>query len=96
MATKKDLFKEIDRLNKKYCKGGKNRLVVSQAYGGYQVCLTGKKKKSGGYYKGSLNSGCASITNGHDTATNTLNSLYKSDSRGWLSSDIKYYNRKAR
>lgn len=44
MARKNDLQHEIDRLNNKYCKSGKNKLKLSQAYGGYQVVLTGKTK----------------------------------------------------
>ena len=94
MATKKDLQYEINRLNNKYCKGGKNKLGLHQAYGGYQVVLTGKRKKAGGYYKNSLGSGMASITTGYESATKTLDSLYRSDSKGWLGSSVKIYNRK--
>lgn len=94
MATKKDLQYEINRLNNKYCKGGKNKLTLSEAYGGYQVQLTGKRKKAGGYYKDSLGSGCASITYGYESATKTLDALYKSDSKGWLRSSVKRHNRR--
>ena len=93
MATKKELFAEVNRFNTKYCRSGKNKLTVSQAYGGYQVQLTGKEKKAGGYYKGSLGSGRASVTQGYGNATQTLNALYKSDSKGWLRSNINYYNK---
>lgn len=61
MATKKDLQYEIGRLNNKYCLGGKNKLRLSEAYGGYQVQLTGKRKKTGGWYKNSLGSGCVPV-----------------------------------
>lgn len=44
MATKKDLEREVERFNEKYCKSGPNKFAISQAYGGYQVVLTGKKK----------------------------------------------------
>ena len=93
MATKKDLLFEVNRLNKKYCKSGKNKLGLHQAYGGYQVILTGKRKKNGGYYKNSLGSGCTSITTGYDNATKTLDKLYQSDSKGWLNSTVKFYNK---
>ena len=92
MATKRELEIEVERLNEKYCKRGKNEFAISYAYGGYEVVLTGKRDKKGNYKKGSLGSGVASITDGHDSATNTLNSLYKSESRNWLQSQVKYYN----
>lgn len=94
LATKKDLQYEISRLNNKYCKGGKNKLTLDQAYGGYQVQLTGKRKKTGGWYKNSLGSGCASITTGYESATKTLDALYKADSKGWLRSSVKHHNRR--
>ena len=94
MATKKDLQKQVDYLNNKYCKRTKNELKISQAYGGYQVVLTGKTYKRGKktfYRKGSLGSGVVDIGNSwHDTANNTLNGLYKAESRGWLQSQIKW------
>ena len=64
-----------------------------QAYGGYQVQLTGKRKKTGGWYKNSLGSGCASITTGYESATKTLDALYKADSKGWVRSTVKHHNR---
>ena len=67
--------------------------MLDQAYGGYQVQLTGKRKKSGGYYKNSLGNGRASITTGYGSATKTLDALYKADSKGWLRSSVKHYNR---
>lgn len=94
MATKNDLIDEVERLNKKYCKTGKNQLVINQAYGGYEVMLTGKKSKTGRPLKNSLGTGCASITDGHDTASKTLENLFKSESRGWLESLIKFYNKR--
>lgn len=47
MATKKDLEREVARLNDQYCKNTVNHLVVHQAYGGYSVELTGKKYQRG-------------------------------------------------
>lgn len=95
MATKRDLEAEVERLNKKYCKSGKNEFAINQAYGGYEVVLTGKKRKNGEPVKGSLGTGVVSITDGHDTATKTIDAIFKSESRNWLQSQVKYYkNRK--
>lgn len=96
MATKRDLLREIDWFNKKYCKGRPNKFALSEAYGGYQVVLTGKKRKDGHYYKGSLGSGAASITNGYDSPSNTLNDLYRKDSKGWILMDVKAHDDRSR
>jgi len=95
LATKKDLQAEVRRLNAKYCKNTKNKLDISQAYGGYQVVLTGKKHKNNPrkWRKGSLGSAQSNVTYGHDTATKTLNSLYQADSKGWLRSSIKHFEK---
>ena len=45
--TKKDLQEEVDKLNKKYCARTGNELRIQGAYGGYQVQLTGKRRKDG-------------------------------------------------
>lgn len=97
MATKKDLFKEVKRLNDKYCRTGKNQLEVHQAYGGYAVELVGKRnKRTGNLLKGAMH-GAASIGNDwHDTATKTLKGLYNYESRGFLKNQINYYNRKGK
>ena len=84
----KDLENEVNRLNEKYCKYGKNKLVINRAYGGFAVYLTGKTNNKG------LKSAVIDVTDGHDTIKNTLNSLYKIESKGWLHSDIKYYEKK--
>ena len=55
MATKQDLQKEVNRLNRKYAKNQPNQLEISQAYGGYAVELTGKVdkwSKKYNYYRG--------------------------------------------
>ena len=60
MATKKDLVQHVNYLNEKYCKNTKNHFVISQAYGGYSVALTGKTYKRGKrtyWRKGSIGSG---------------------------------------
>lgn len=92
--TKKDLQNHVDHLNNKYCKNTKNKLVIHQAYGGYQVMLTGKTYNRGNktfYRKGSLRSSGVEIGNTwHDSAKNTLVGLYKAESKGWLQSQIKW------
>ena len=41
--TKKDLVSYVKFLNEDLCTNTKNHFVVTQAYGGYGVSLTGKK-----------------------------------------------------
>jgi hypothetical protein len=98
MATKKDLQNYVDELNGRYCQNTKNYLIISQAYGGYCVVLTGKTYYRGSkkhYKKGSMGSAAAYIGNPyHDTATNTLEGLYKADSRGNILYTIKCYERR--
>lgn len=101
MATKKDLVQHVNYLNEKYCKNTKNHFVISQAYGGYSVALTGKTYKRGNrtyWKKGSIGSGHGSTGANpyHDTATNTLNSLYKAEAKGWLQSNLKHYEKHGR
>ncbi len=91
MSNYSDLKDEVKRLNDKYCKNSKNELVINRAYGGFEVLLKAKTGKNGKKLKSGLGSGAVSITYGHDTSLNTLNSLYKSESRGWLQSTIKHY-----
>jgi hypothetical protein len=93
MATYRDLQDEVKEMNEKYCKKGRVEMRVQRAYGGYQVQLVSKYDKKGRPLS-SLGSGCASITSGFDTAKETLADLYKSNSKGWLVSDIKFYNKK--
>lgn len=79
MARKADLEKEISEMNKKYkLKNDDLHLGLHQSYGGYQVVL-----KGGG-------SGMVDITNGYDTAANTINDLYKQDSKGRIKNQIDY------
>lgn len=98
MATKKDLQNYVNELNERYCKKTKNYLTIDQAYGGYEIELTGKTYKRGSktyYKKGSLGSGATCIGNQyHDTATKTLEGLYKADARGWILNAIKYYEKR--
>lgn len=98
MPNKKDLEDLVDFYNKKYCKHTKNELVVHRAYGGYCVELTGKRnKRTGRPLKGSIGTGCADVGNPyHDSASKTIEGLYKADSRGWLKSTIRQHENKAR
>ena len=91
MANRKDLENLVDFYNKRYCRNTKNELTIHKAYGGYCVELTGKRnKRTGRWLKGSLGSGVADVGNPyHDTATKTIEGLYKADSRGWLKSAIR-------
>ena len=84
-------------MNNKYCKHTKNKLAISQAYGGYSVELVGKRnKRTGRLLKGAM-SGAGYVGNCyHDTATNTLCGLYKSDARGWVKSAIRSHEPKRR
>lgn len=92
MATLKDLQREVDRLNEKYCKNTANELVINRSYGGYAVQLTGKTYKKGNTYYNRGMSGAARIGNQYsDTATKTLEGLYNAESRGWLKNDVKIY-----
>lgn len=83
MITKKDLQVEVDRLNKKYCSRTGNELRIQGAYGGYQVQLTGKRRKDGKGFRG-MGSGCTEITYGYQSARDTLAVLYKNEARGDL------------
>lgn len=97
MATKKDLQKTVDYFNNKYCKNSKNHLVISQAYGGYFVYLTGKRnKRTGKPLKNSV--GTATDAVGphkyHDTASKIIESLYEADSRGWIKNQVRFYDKR--
>lgn len=69
--TKKDLQEEVDKLNKKYCARTGNELRIQGAYGGYQVQLTGKRRKDGKGYRG-MGSGCVDVTSGYQSARNAM------------------------
>lgn len=92
--TIKDLKCEVAKLNEKYCKDTKNEFVVSQAYGGCRVELTGKCKKGGGWVEGSLGSGCSSITNGYQSARQTFYDLCVYDSKGGIERAIQFNENK--
>lgn len=93
MARKVDLENYVSYLNNKYCKHTKNKLEINRAYGGYSVVLTGKRnKRTGRWLKGSMGSGASCVGNQyHDTATNTINGLLNADSRGYIKSQVRFY-----
>ncbi len=91
--TRKDLQAEVDILNKKYCAKSGNELRIQQAYGGYQVQLTGKRRKDGKGFRG-IGSGCTEITYGYRSAKETLFDLWKNDAKGWVKTTVKYHDKK--
>lgn len=93
MITKKDLQVEVDRLNKKYCSHTGNELRIQGAYGGYQVQLTGKRRKDGKCFRG-MGSGCTEITYGYQSARDTLADLYKNEARGYVRDKVRSYENK--
>lgn len=99
MATKQDLQKEVNRLNRKYAKNQPNQLEIHQAYGGYTVDLVGKRDKRSKKYKlrkGAMH-GAASVGNQyHDTATKTLQGLKTAEERGWVRSAFKTHSPRAK
>lgn len=92
--TKKDLQEEVDKLNKKYCARTGNELRVQGAYGGYQVQLTGKRRKDGKGYRG-MGSGWEPITYGYQSARNALADLWKYDSKGSVCAKVRQYEQKS-
>ena len=94
-TTKKDLEKAVAELNKIYCKRSKNELMVSSAYGGYGVRLTGKrdKRKRFGWRKGSLRSGQSDVTYGYQTPAKALNDLYATVRSGDLKRQVSYWDK---
>lgn len=91
--TKKDLETEVARLNDKYCSRTGNELRVQGAYGGYQVQLTGKRRKDGKGYRG-MGSGCTEITYGFQSARDTLADLWLYEAKGDVRNKVRAYEPK--
>lgn len=91
--TKKDLEAEVARLNDKYCSRTGNELRVQGAYGGYQVQLTGKRRKDGKGYRG-MGSGCTEITYGFQSARDTLADLWRYEAKGDVRNKVRAYEPK--
>lgn len=89
-TSKNELYDEVERLNRKYCSKTKNKLQISRAYGGYKVELTGKTSKRG------LGDCVSSVTNGFLSPRETLNSLYKNESLGYLQNDLRRFEKHKR
>ncbi|MBR4418628.1 MAG: hypothetical protein IKT33_01335 [Clostridia bacterium] len=93
-TSKKELYDEVARLNEKYCKNTKNHLRVGSAYNGYRVELTGKTYERNGHKKWrGIGSGADSVTHGYLSPKETLGSLYRAESKGWLKSQIKHWEK---
>lgn len=65
------------------------------AYGGYQVQLTGKRRKDGKGYRG-MGSGCVDVTSGYQSARNALADLWKNDSKGYVREKVRRYEKYSR
>ena len=91
--TKKDLVSYVKFLNEDLCANTKNHFVVTQAYGGYGVSLTGKKNKNGSRKKGSLGTAHHQVSNGHLSSRKTIQDLSKFYSNGYLKDTVKRYDR---
>jgi hypothetical protein len=91
-TTLSDLNKEVDRLNKKYCKNTKNHLVVGKNGYGYSVNLTGKTYKRGKkthWRKGSIGSGEVRMTGLGKTKSETIDRIRQEERSGNLKRVIR-------
>lgn len=97
MATKQDLQREVNLMNKKYFKSSKNHLVINGAYGGWMVGITGREGKRGKRLKWS-STGLDPVSGQdyHDTASKTLASLRKADMNGSLKRQARKHNKRTR
>lgn len=93
MTTLKDLRDYVKAINNVLCKNTKNEFIVTQAYGGYGVSLTGKKNRNGTRKKGSLGTAQHQVSNGHDTAKKTIDYLSRRYTLGYLKEDVRRYER---
>lgn len=91
--TRKDLDRQVADLNKRYCNGTKHTLRVSGAYGGYQVQLTGKRRKDGKGWRGYLGSGVSEITRGYVSAREASDELARRTYSGELKRKINYWEK---
>ncbi len=76
--------KEVDSLNRKYCKNTKNELQIHETENGFQVILSGKKDKRNKtkLLKGSLGSKAFFVTYWHHSSQTTIQYLKEQDKRG--------------
>lgn len=87
--TAKELQSAVDSLNNQYCKKTKNELYLQKAYGGYQVQITGKKRKDGRGFLG-MGSARKDVTCGFQSVRDTMTELLHSAVRGDLKSHIDH------
>lgn len=93
MLSRKDLLREVNYYNYKYCKRGSVELDIMRACGGCQVVLRSKKNKKGEYMNKYLGSGVSSITSGYCSSRETLIDLDIQDYCDLLKEKIQDYNR---
>lgn len=94
--TKKELEKEVDYYNKKYCSRGSVQLDILSAYGGHQVVIRSKRDKKNKPINKTLDTGTRDITYGFDKASAVANDLMRCDSKGWLKDVIKSMEKRRR
>lgn len=94
--SKSKLQKEVDSLNRKYCKNTKNELQIHETENGFQVVLSGKKDRRSKtkLLKGSLGTQAVFVTYGHHPAQTTSQYLKEQDKRGAVSNIVKSYERR--
>ena len=83
--TISDLRRYVSELNDMYCKRTKNHLIINCAYGGYQVCLSGKTINKG------LRTSRVNITYGFCSARETIDLLKRE--LPYLKGKIKFYEK---
>lgn len=72
----KALRESVDNLNKQFTTKSRHEFILSGAYGGWQVCLTGKSKKVRGRWVWyGMGSGQADVTYGYCSAKEVLAQL---------------------
>ncbi len=94
--SKLKLQKEVDSLNRKYCKNTKNELQIHETENGFQVVLSGKKDRRSKtkLLKGSLGTQAVFVTYGHHPSQTTIQYLKEQDKRGSVLGIIKSYERR--
>ena len=94
--SKVKLQKEVDSLNRKYCKNTKNELHIHDNDGAFQIVLSGKKdgRSKTKFLKGSLGMKNVFVTYGHHPSQTTIQYLREQDKRGAVKNIIKSYERR--
>lgn len=87
-----DLRKLVEAINEDKTKDKNVLLVVSGAYGGYQVQLTGKYDKTTNQYLSKLRSAATRITDGFMSARETISRLYEALFGGKIETLIEIWN----